>query len=151
VKGRKPKDPNLKKAEGNLGKRAILTPVETSEPSGMDLSPPEDLRFEAAEVWKRVVPELRAWDKLSPVDRELLAGFCNLMARHYELEKTLEKTGPTYVSGNGLVKERPEVKLSAQALNNARLIGESFGFSPQARQRLGTVETADDDDPIDRI
>jgi len=150
ARGRPRKSTAAHAASGNPGKRALR--VEPTPGAAAALEPPAHLKPAAREVWNRVVPQLRAWNRLSPVDRELLAGFCALMGRHYELEDVIAEHGCTYLSPTGLVKERPEAKLSAQALNAARLIGESFGFSPQARVRLGTAEAPeDDDDPLDSL
>ena len=150
ARGRPKKSATAHALAGNPSKKPLL-----HEPSagGANLEPPAGMKASAQEVWRRVVPQLDAWNKLSPVDRELLAGFCALMARHYELETTIAESGCTYVAAkSGLVKERPEVKLSAQSLNAARLIGESFGFTPQARVRLGTTEAPDDEaDPLDSL
>jgi P27 family predicted phage terminase small subunit len=149
VKGGIPKSARTKKLAGNPGKKTVPKEPEVVPPA--DSGPPERLREAARAVWRRVVPQLKRWDKLSEVDAELLCGFCNLMARHYEAEAYVADHGMTYETSTGNVRERPEVKISKESLNGARQIGEQFGFSPQSRVRIGTVEEPEADDPLDSI
>lgn len=153
MKGRKPKDPARKAAEGarTRAKPAKAPEIAPAPALPADAAPPPTLRPAAVEVWMRVVPQLKAWDKMSSADRELLAGFCSLMARHYECEEFLMENGMTYIGVTGMVKEFPQVRISGQTLNQARLIGESFGFSPQSRVRLGASDQTEENDPLDDV
>lgn len=127
------KPTHLKLLEGNKGKRAI----NKNEPDPEylnDLTPPEWLPDDAAQVWNEIVPHLRAARVLTKIDVPILCKGCVAFAK-YRLA--------TRMLGDDLVINTEKATALNQwmvaqsmAFKQAMAVFQQFGMSPAARTRI---------------
>jgi len=159
VAGRKPKPTQLKKLEGNPGKR----PLNDNEPQPDSSIPncPWWLDYHARTEWKRVCPELHRLGLLTSVDRTALAGYCvaySMVVRatkeinsgflyDYQDKKTLEDGKTPELKRS----KKPEVGILMDALSQVRLFCSEFGLTPSARSRLSMPSKQPAKDPMEEL
>lgn len=142
-----PKPTELKRREGNPGKR----PLNENEPNFSTLGevqPPEHLDEVARKEWERIAPELRANGLLTHADRALLAAYCQSYSSWVQLSKELEEHGRTIVTPNGLVQTSPLVTQCRQEREAMAKFASHFGFSPATRTRIEAPKPANKDDEL---
>lgn len=136
------KPTNLKRLEGNPGKRRLPT-NEPTPPMEMP-SPPAHLDEYALEEWNRVAEGLNAMGVLAGVDQATFAAYCaaysrwrlaeeelNILAKKSKLQSLVLKT----VSGNWI--QQPLIGIANKAAGDMVRFAAEFGMSPSARAHLG--------------
>lgn len=147
--GRKPKPTELKKLDGNPGKR----PLNLGEPTPTVKKPtcPAHLVGEARKEWNRMVKLLMALKLLTEIDRAALAGYCQAWARWIEAEKKIADDGMTIETDKGNLIQSPYVGIANQSMKQMRAFLIEFGMTPSSRSRVSVVPTADAGDPYEQF
>ncbi len=139
MKGRRPKPTHLKAVRGNPGKRANKReprPVldKTAPP------PPEHLNDNATRAWENLAPMLVRLRVLTEADHLALERLALCYAEVCEHEETLSGLGYTYethsMSGDVMVRKRPEAALLADADRRFKSYLVEFGLTPAARSKV---------------
>jgi len=150
--GRKRKPTQLKKLEGNPGKRPLNDKEPQPDPSMPKM--PSWLDREAREEWERVCPELHAMGLLTKIDRTALVGYCMAYSRWIRAERELQK-GFTYkyvdTSFQPKQTNKPEVIIARDALNQVRAFCTEFGLTPSSRGRMIVSSADKEKDPLDEM
>ncbi len=127
----------MKGAKPNL-KNVI--PMKAEDTAAAQIAAPDYLSVDAREVWDRLSIELSKRGRLEPHFYELFAGYCEEVAVYIAMTRDIGENGISYETGAGRngnqQRQRPEVSIRAQALNQMMRLSALFGFSPVDEQRL---------------
>lgn len=102
----------------------------------VSLKMPSWLDDDAQVVWKKIIKDMRAFDILDKVDEDVLATYCDAVARHKELSEMIRNKGYTIYNAAGSEVEAPWVKTQ---LSYARIImqyADKLGLNANSRARL---------------
>jgi len=135
--GRPPKPTNLKKLEGNPGKR----PLNKREPKTSRVAKcPSWLTAEAKKEWNRIAPILKEMEILTAADQSALAVYCQAYADYIQAQKIIDKEGMTYEytnkAGVSNIVTRPEVVIAHKNAETIRKFCVEFGLTPSSRGRI---------------
>lgn len=132
MKGRRPKPNEIKRLEGNPGRRPIHT--DTAQPTGRP-SKPSYLEGYASEVWHRLIGSMP--EKVyTAADEDLLAAYCVAADLHRDAVAQVNAMGAVLTTEAGSFTTNPYVRvLNAQATKMAS-IGSRLGLDPAARASL---------------
>jgi P27 family predicted phage terminase small subunit len=97
---------------------------------------PTELGEVARQEWDRIIPLLAAADRLSQLDRGLLAIYCNAYAAWLGAVAALQQFGTMMKSPNGYPIQSPYVSVASKNAEIMIRVGAEFGFSPASRMRL---------------
>jgi len=156
---RPPKPTALKVIQGNAGKRA-LNKQEPDPDYLQDLTAPQWLPVEAAEVWDEVAPHLARAKLLTQVDVQALAMGCIALAQ-YRL--AVHKVGEQPIKGKPLIDKEtgepvldendrpvmagehinPWAMVQSMTFKQAMAVLERFGMTPAARTRIAVQPQGD--------
>jgi len=144
VRGRKPKPTEVKKLEGNPGKRAL----NKKEPKPESVVPrcPSHLPDVAKAEWRRITKELHALGLLSRIDRAALVAYCQAWSDYIEADEEITVQGAVIVSEKGGMYQNPWVGIKNSALNRLVKIAAEFGMTPSSRSRVSSEKPSDDDE-----
>jgi P27 family predicted phage terminase small subunit len=134
MRGRKPKPTEIKRIEGNPGKR----PLNDAEPV-MDAklpNAPTHLSAEAQKEWRRIGHDLLDAGLMSKIDRAALASYCQSWARWVEAETQLKKHGPIVKSPSGYPIQNPWLSIANKAMAQMLKVLPEFGMTPSSRSRI---------------
>ena len=135
--GRSSKPAELKRAQGNPGKRAI---AETPDAvPAVTRTAPAELNAVGKRAWKELAPLLASINFLRRTDQPALTRYCNHVARYWRLEQKIRKEGETYWTESRHGKmERVNPKLRAQLEVERRMesLEDRLGLSTRARQQI---------------
>ena len=145
MRGRKPKPTEVKKLEGNPGKRAI----NKKEPKPESVVPrcPSHLPKTAKAEWARITKELKTLGLISRIDRAALVAYCQAWADYIEANQTIDEQGAVIVSEKGGAYQNPWVGIKNNALNRLIRISAEFGMTPSSRSRV-QADKPDEEDEI---
>jgi P27 family predicted phage terminase small subunit len=135
--GRRPKPTQLKRLQGNPGKRPLNK--HEPQPPGDRFNCPSWLSAEAKGEWRRIVPQLRALGLATRIDHAALEAYCEQYARWREATLLLREVGLSYETSTGFLRERPEVGVADKALKNMRMLLTEFGMTPASRSRISVA------------
>ncbi len=96
----------------------------------------------AADVWRRLAPDLVAKKVLTDWDREAFRVFCELVAKNEEVRPLLD-AGPLVRSRDGGLITNPAWRIFRDSAHLIRAYAQEFGLTPAAR---ASVSIADDCD-----
>lgn len=136
-RGRKAKPTEIKRADGNPGKR----PLNKNAPDFtevVDIAPPlyfEGLEF-APVIWQSVVPELLKNGVLRITDMHNVEGFCIAYDNYRQCQKDIAENGVTVMGGNGNLAKNPALTAINEAMKQMTMFGSMLGLDPSSRQRL---------------
>lgn len=152
MRGRKAKPTNLKRLEGNPGKRnlSVLEPIPPPEIP----EPPRHLNAYAMEEWARISEQLGRMGLLTMVDQGTLGAYCSAYATWRQAEEELEASmtaqqNPMALfsiqlprsllvsTSNGTLIPNPLIGIRNKAAADMARYAEQFGFTPSSRARLG--------------
>lgn len=142
MRGRKRKPTEIKKAEGNPGKRP-LNESEPKPPNPTSLDPPDWLNEIAKREWWALAPELERMGLLTLVDRAAMAMYCH----HYSIVQMCRaQMGEGMTVAQQLLHETPNGHMQASPynsmLNQASMLMHKyqteFGLTPASRARVST-------------
>jgi P27 family predicted phage terminase small subunit len=97
---------------------------------------PPELGPVARQEWDRIVPQLAAADRVSPLDRGVLAVYCVAYAAWLDATITIQTYGSIMKSPNGHPMQSPAVSIANQQADIIVRIAAQFGFTPASRIRL---------------
>jgi P27 family predicted phage terminase small subunit len=135
-RGPKNKPTEIKRIEGNPGKRA-LNENEPSFSAGVDC--PEWLDDMARDEWNRLAPDLITNKLLDGGSIAAFATYCQAYSRLQAAEKIIANEGMFYVNNgrNGnQIKEHPAVKVALECKQFIRQMAPEFGCTPSSRSRF---------------
>ena len=132
-RGRKKKPDEIKRLEGNPGKRPLNG--NAPNPTGRAAKPSYVTEY-AAEVWNQIVDSMPL-NLYTTVDSVVLAAFC-VAARQYKTStETLDLDGLTVVSAvSGDEKPHPALQAQSKALNTIATLGVRLGLDPSSRASI---------------
>ncbi len=137
IRGRKPKPTALRRAEGNLGKRAY-NHDEPQPPEGMP-GCPDHLNGIAREEWDRLAEVLCRMGVLTPIDRAALAAYCRCYGRWVEAEEKLQVTPTLLKTATGYVQQSPWLSIANKHLELMGRYMTELGLTPASRSRLSAL------------
>ena len=139
-RGRKAKPTEIKRADGNPGKR----PLNKNAPDFtevVDIAPPlyfEGLEF-APVIWQLVVPELLKNGVLRITDMHNVEAFCAAYDNYRQCQKHIAENGVVIMGSNGGDIKNPALTGLNEALRQMATFGAMLGLDPSSRQRLTGV------------
>lgn len=153
VPGQKPKPHIQAVREGTFrqdrnSEGARFSPAEPIEPDWSELLPgdsSEDVRGKAADVWARTIPALVVAAGLTDSQRETAIEYCVTVARLWQAERELSRTGLVVETERGNVKS-PWVTIAHQYRSHFRSLVGELGLSPASATRIAPPDFGGDDD-----
>jgi P27 family predicted phage terminase small subunit len=129
-----------KKTSGNSESRELTK----KEPKAIPVveCPPE-LGPVARQEWDRIAGALTTVERLTVLDRALLAAYCNAYALWLEAVEALEKYGAVMKSPSDYPVQSPYVSIANRQVEIMIRIAAEFGFTPASRSRLPTSSKSD--------
>ncbi|SEM81387.1 phage terminase small subunit P27 family [Paenibacillus sp. OV219] len=140
------------------GKHWTAAEVQSREEAGKaferkkkrNLKVPSWLDDNARKVWRKIVRDMEEFDIFDPLDEDVLAAYCDAVAKHQAMNESIDSQGFTIEGKGGIEIVNPHVTM---ANNYARLIlqfGEKLGITAGARARLAK-RMAEGKDPNDEL
>jgi P27 family predicted phage terminase small subunit len=145
MKGRKPV----------LMTRGHRTKAEIARRSGPGFSPaadidiPESLAGDAADLWRRIAPELLRVGVLREVSIAGLVGMCQAYGLAMQADREIAVSG-IVVENDGRSIQNPACRVSSDCWNRFRLFALEFGVLPSAEGRVGQKQN-DETDEIEAL
>jgi len=139
----------IKRRTGNPGKRP-LNDREPIAPNGV-IACPQSLTGPARSEWFRLRPILDAMGTLKPVDRNILAAYCQAFGRYVEAEKVLKEKGPLYRTKSDNVITSPMLWVSNKAVEQMLKLGAELGIGAATRSRVQVEKEPSLDDQLEGI
>lgn len=146
------KPTQLKKLEGNLGKRPL--PKDEPEPKIEHQDPPDDLDPDAVEFWHEMLPKLLTNKIMSEIDYWAFGNLCTLRARIRQIREEIIKEGlidGLYTKaevfdteGNVIeikYKKHPIAMLEQDYYQQYRMYASEFGMTPRGRAGVSKYES----------
>ncbi|MGW1720785.1 P27 family phage terminase small subunit [Streptomyces sp. NPDC002156] len=127
---------------------ARFTPLDPIEPDWSELLPgdsSEDVRGKAADVWARTIPALVVSAGLTDPQRETAIEYCVTVARLWQAERELSRTGLVVETERGNVKS-PWVTIAHQYRSHFRSLVGELGLSPASATRITPPEFSGGED-----
>ena len=141
MKGRKPKDLEMKLLAGNPGKRSSSPVSSSGSDAPFTVSPldkPDYLDDYASQEWERLVSTLAPI--LSPASAGMVLVACDAYSEMRTAMEALRVGGQTYetvsAKGPAMVRERPEVGIKNRARTAYHRALAELGASPVAHTRV---------------
>lgn len=136
-RGRKAKPTEIKRADGNPGKR----PLNKNAPDFtevVDIAPP--LYFEGLEyapmIWQSIVPELLENKVLRITDMHNVEAFCIAYDNYRRAQQQVNEEGVTVQGAMGGPIKNPALTALNEAVRQMVTLGSVLGLDPSSRQRL---------------
>lgn len=136
-RGRKAKPTEIKRADGNPGKR----PLNKNAPEFtevVDIAPPlyfDGLEF-APVIWQSVVPELLKNGVLRITDMHNVEAFCMAYENYRKCQQEIVENGVTVQGAMGGPIKNPALTGINEAMKQMATFGAMLGLDPSSRQRL---------------
>jgi len=151
MRGRKPQPTELKKLQGNPGKRPLNTrePVMPEADPSFD-APPVELASDlvAAGEWQRLAPILRKSKTVTEADRGALLSLCQQWSRYLEANKSVATAGMVVRSPSGYPMPNPYIAIANRALSMCVKLWAELGLTPSSRSRVTSVGDDSAGDPF---
>lgn len=131
-RGPQPKPDQLKKMEGNPGKRALNedAPVATGTPDR-----PDHLSDYACEVWQRIAESMPP-GLYAKCDTELLTAYCEAADLFRRAVLAVREEGEVATGSNGAPYQNPWVSIQNKQAQLLATLGSRLGLDPAARSNL---------------
>lgn len=148
-KGRKPKPAELRKLEGNRGRR----PIPETPGFAIGTTPPDTLDRRAKNEWRRLYPDLVEAGILTKADRAAFAAYCSAWSRYQQAEaeiaKYVQQHGTnTYRTRSGVWKTIPQVETARKEREDLRRWASELGLTPSARTRVAVQTDSEKTNPL---
>jgi len=127
-----------------------LNDREPIAPNGV-IACPQYLTGPARAEWFRLRPVLDAMGTLKPVDRNILAAYCQAYGRYVEAEKVLKEKGPLYRTKSDNVITSPMLWVSNKAVEQMLKLGAELGIGAATRSRVQVEKEPSLDDQLEGI
>lgn len=100
------------------------------------LKMPPWLDEEAQAVWRKTLKDMREFEILDKVDEDVLATYCDAVARHKELSGMIRDKGYTVYNAAGSEVEAPWVKTQLSYARVMMQYADKLGLNANSRARL---------------
>ena len=145
-RGPAPKPNELKKLEGNPGKRT----TNRNEPRPAQKIPPcpKHLSNEARKEWRRVSKQLVQLKLVTEVDRAALAAYCQAWARWVQAEQEMANKDfrMITITESGYPVVSPWFGVANKAMQQMRAFLAEFGMTPSSRSRIQVPKENEEDE-----
>jgi P27 family predicted phage terminase small subunit len=139
MRGRKPKPVEVRRREGNPGRRPLPEPVLIGGRAAPRM--PSYLPRRAKTAWRQIVPRLDEVGMLDRVDGPALEALCVQVAIMRQATAEIADLDSLVTLGSkGQPVPHPLLPVLASAQNAVRQWTERFGLDPSTRTRLGLSE-----------
>ncbi len=101
---------------------------------------------EARQVWKKTLKALSGLDILDKVDEDVLAVYCDAVARYKEATLKIREEGYTTTNAQGTESLSPYVKAAQSYARIMMQYADKLGLNPNSRARLAK-KIAEEEDP----
>lgn len=146
-RGPRSKPNELKKLEGNPGKRKINN-TPKYELSEKTRTPPSYLGTYGKKEWKRILPLIEKNNLMTDADYITLAGYCQSVDTWILAEQKKRSEGLISITDKGNEIQHPAVGIANTALQNILKFGREFGLSPSSRSALSVENVEKDENPL---
>lgn len=130
------KPTELRKLQGNPGKRALPKGEARPGVRGRVPGAPRWLGEEARREWRRIAPGLHRAGLLTEIDGVALGMLCEALAVYHEAKKAVAVGGLVVVSDKGNSYQNPALGLMNSARADVLRYAREFGMTPAARSRI---------------
>lgn len=151
MRGRKAKPDDLKRAQGNPGKRKLskgtaftAAPV-ALEPIEEEFPPPAHLSVDEKEIWRREISRVGNLNLLRQSDTSAFEMYVATIKRYESAKKIIDVEGMTYKveSKHGTYsRKRPELDIEKDCRRMIRDMQKEFGMTSMSRIRAHSVVAA---------
>jgi P27 family predicted phage terminase small subunit len=148
MRGRRPQPTAIRRANGNLGKRAFNS-AEPQPPEGLPDCPPH-LSEIARDEWERLAETLHRMGVLTTIDRAALAAYCQAYGRWVEAEEQMKRMPVMLKTPSGYVQQSPWLTVANKQLELMGRFMVELGMTPSSRSRV-QVTGAVDAEPLTKI
>ena len=136
-RGRKAKPTEIKRVNGNPGKRALNNNAPDFS-AVVDIAPP--IYFDGLEhatmIWQSIVPELLKNEVLKITDMHNVEAFCMAYENYRQCQKDIAQNGVTVQGAMGGPIKNPALTGINEAMKQMATFGAMLGLDPSSRQRL---------------
>ena len=105
---------------------------------------PPNLSEAARQEWDRVVGELVALERITPLDLAVLAAYCVAFAGYFDALTMIGKYGNVIKSPNGLLMQSPYVTEFNKHLDTMLRCANELGITPLSRLKFPKKRSEDD-------
>lgn len=126
-------------------REAAAKKLQRKKPAGLKMPPWLDDQAKA--VWKKTISAMKGFDILDKVDEDVLATYCDAVARHKELSEMIREKGYTVYNAAGSLAEAPWVKSQLSYARVMMQYADKLGLNANARARLAKKMADEGDDP----
>lgn len=144
--GRHPKPTELKRIEGNPGKRPLSD--DEPKPAGLVGEAPEWLDEIGRMKWNQKRAVLEPLGLLTDADDDFLAAYCDAYSEMVKATYDIREEGPISVSEKGSPYQNPRVGQKNKAVEKLVKIGALFGLSPSSRSGLHVDVKVTEEDEV---
>lgn len=130
-RGPQPKNSEIRRLEGNPGKRPLRKGVK----AGGSPDCPEHLGEYAQQVWDRLINSMPK-ALYTAADRELLAAYCIAADTHRQAVEALKTQNAVVTGANGAPYQNPWVSIQSKQAQLMASLGARLGLDPAARESL---------------
>lgn len=97
---------------------------------------PAWLDDETRKVWRKTVRDMQEFEIFDAVDEDVLAAYCNAVARHQFANEMIDAEGYTATGASGQEVISPHVKMAQDYARLVLSFAEKLGITAAARARL---------------
>ena len=101
----------------------------------------------ARQVWKKTLKDMAAFDILDKVDEEVLAIYCDAVARYREATIKVREEGYTTINAQGTESVSPYVRAAQSYARIMMQYADKLGLNPNSRARLAKKIADEGPDP----
>jgi P27 family predicted phage terminase small subunit len=102
----------------------------------VNLKMPVWLDDDAQTIWKKTIKDMKGFDILDRVDEDVLATYCDAVARHKKLSEMIREKGYTVYNAAGSLVEAPWVKTQLSYARVMMQYADKLGLNANSRARL---------------
>jgi P27 family predicted phage terminase small subunit len=111
---------------------------------------PDEMSFEAQDVWYYTLRQLKHMKIISQADRDALACYCEAVAMHRKASAQLAKQELIVESQTGTPMKNPLIQVVRDSAAQMKAFAGEFGLTPRARSEI-KVEKTDERDDRERL
>lgn len=113
----------------------------------VNLKMPDWLDEAAQKVWKKTVKDMKGFDILDKVDEDVLATYCDAVARYQETTRMISERGYTTYNAAGSLTTAPWVKAQQSYARIMMQYADKLGLNANSRARLAKKIADAEEDP----
>lgn len=112
----------------------------------VDLRMPDWLDDEAAKVWNKTIEDMKQYEILEKIDEDVLATYCDAVAKYKELTGMIAEKGYTSYTATGSLTISPYVKGQQSYARIMMQYADKLGLNANSRARLAKKIADEEDD-----